>query len=165
MPGGNQQTSESAPAPPPTDADLLRVFLATRDEKCPRCGYNLRMLLAPICPECGDALVLRVGLENPRPAPLIVGLIGHSLGTGLNSLMIVFATVQLLRGRAPSWPEIYLFFGYNAGALVVQCAGLCIWIACWHRIYRMNVDRRWLAATTGWLLSLLNILIFAVLIR
>jgi predicted amidophosphoribosyltransferase len=38
------------------EARLLREFLAERDVLCPRCGYNLRGLDKPYCPECGLAI-------------------------------------------------------------------------------------------------------------
>ncbi|MGH7244447.1 MAG: hypothetical protein ACREJD_13635 [Phycisphaerales bacterium] len=37
---------------PIADASALRVFLESRDEPCPSCGYNLRGLASGACPEC-----------------------------------------------------------------------------------------------------------------
>ncbi len=39
-------------------------FVRTRSVPCPRCGYELRGLEQPKCPECGEPLVLKVG--SPR---------------------------------------------------------------------------------------------------
>ena len=57
---------ETVPAPPAADesAELVR-FLADRDVPCPLCGYNLRGLTMPRCPECGRELRLSIGLTEP----------------------------------------------------------------------------------------------------
>ena len=38
------------------DADQLKAYLAERDAPCPGCGYNLRGVAEPVCPECGIPL-------------------------------------------------------------------------------------------------------------
>ena len=45
---------------------ILLEFLRERDVLCPVCGYNLRNLTRPQCPECRKDLVLAVGLKKPR---------------------------------------------------------------------------------------------------
>src|ERR1043165_104303 len=49
-------------------SDALRTFLAERDVPCPKCGYNLRGLSGPTCPECNTLLALD-DLENPANNP------------------------------------------------------------------------------------------------
>ena len=41
-------------------------FLRDHDAACPLCGYNLRTLGRPVCPECGQELVLTVGAARVR---------------------------------------------------------------------------------------------------
>ena len=49
------------------DADgLLLDFVRDRDAACPRCGYNLRNLTLPRCPECRHDLVLAVTSHLPH---------------------------------------------------------------------------------------------------
>ncbi len=68
---------------------LLQEYLSDRDEPCPRCGYNLRRLQNDTCPECGDALTIRVGLVEPRLGAFITTLVALSVGTGAALLLAV----------------------------------------------------------------------------
>ena len=53
------------PQPLVHDADaLLLQFVESRDIACPRCGYNLRDLSQPRCPECEEQLTLSVGVAR-----------------------------------------------------------------------------------------------------
>jgi hypothetical protein len=84
-------------AQPDDSAEQLRRFLAGRDVACPQCEYNLRDLKVPRCPECGEDLVLRVNLAEPKLRLLITGLIALAAGAGLNGLLLIFLVIQLLR--------------------------------------------------------------------
>ena len=57
----------SFPEPTPTasisDERLLLAFLEDHDMSCLVCGYNLRGLAVPRCPECGTALTQCAGLS------------------------------------------------------------------------------------------------------
>lgn len=44
----------------PDANEMLRLYLAERDEACPGCGYNLRGLSGERCPECARELALAV---------------------------------------------------------------------------------------------------------
>ncbi len=44
-----------------TELATLRSFLAERDAPCPGCGYNLRGVQEPVCPECGGPVELSIG--------------------------------------------------------------------------------------------------------
>lgn len=52
--------SPPEPAAPATDRDVevLKTLLADRDITCSACGYNLRGLAEPACPECNEPLAL-----------------------------------------------------------------------------------------------------------
>jgi hypothetical protein len=59
------ESARLAPPTSPRDADevnLLLQFVHERDVECPRCGYNIRNLTQPICPECREELLLKVGV-------------------------------------------------------------------------------------------------------
>ena len=53
-----------------TELDPLRQLLADHDTPCPRCGYNLRGLTAPQCPECAQPVTFETLLKQKRTANL-----------------------------------------------------------------------------------------------
>ncbi len=46
--------------------EMLLECLRDHDAACPVCGYNVRSLTRPICPECRQELVLTVGVLRLR---------------------------------------------------------------------------------------------------
>ena len=58
--------AESSRAPTTRGQEMLLDFLREHDASCPLCGYNLKALTRPICPECGQELVLTVGAARLR---------------------------------------------------------------------------------------------------
>lgn len=57
------------------DADeLLLSFVRNRDHPCPRCGYNLRNLTRPVCPECKEPLLLKVGVQKLKLVCLLLAI-------------------------------------------------------------------------------------------
>jgi len=144
-------------------SDHLRTFLAGRDVACPACGYNLRDLGAARCPECGEELVLQVGLAEPRQAALIAGLIGLAAGAGLNGLLLGYFVIrQALMG------DIYIgapFFAVNVWGLLVEATALILWLRFWRVVRRRSRAAKVVFVAGCWMLTLVNLLIFSVLIR
>src|SRR5687767_1558739 len=77
----------------PMPDSLLTQFLADRDLPCPGCGYNLRNLTSPRCPECNQSLELAVRLTEPKQGWLIAGLVGLSAGAGLTGLLLLYGLI------------------------------------------------------------------------
>lgn len=84
---------------------LLLQYLRQTDVACPLCGYNLRGLTSPRCPECGNELRLSVGLREPvlRYWMMLATVVCASAGIGLFFLLFAafhgeFATF-FLTGR------------------------------------------------------------------
>ena len=103
----------------------LRDHLAGHDELCPMCEYNLRGLTGTVCPECGEALRLRVSLSEPKMAAYLCGLIGLSVGVGFSVIILMFGVVgTLLYGSGGG------FFDWMLVALVSQFVieGLAMWL-------------------------------------
>lgn len=147
-----------------TDADgALRGFLAQRDVACPGCGYNLRGLTDPRCPECHQALSLQVGLVEPRLRAYLGAVIGLACGVGFSGLLLVYVAITLLRrlGGAPIG-ELLLFAGVP---FVVE--GLCLLLLLRSRVwFRALSDHGRAGIIAGcWALTLVNILAFSLFIR
>ncbi len=93
--------------PPPFDSDkVLLEFVRDRDAPCPRCGYNLRNLSTPTCPECREALNLAVGFRKPRVAWLLAtGIPGAFSGIAAALLLIPLVGSLLFSASSPApWP-------------------------------------------------------------
>lgn len=140
---------------PQTDTTVLQMFLAGRDMDCPRCSYNLRDLNGSHCPECGNELVLRIGLTEPRQRAAIAGLIILSAGTGLNGLLLGYCVIDvwLLRGGTDA-----TFVCLNVAGFIVQGAAVAAWLRFWQPICRRS--RR----ATTWLIIACCLLVLANLI-
>jgi hypothetical protein len=137
--------------------------LAGREEPCPKCGYNLRDLTGDRCPECGDALVLRVQLVEPKLAAMLTGLVGLSAGFGLNALLLIyFVIVSFLRGPSGGMGT---FLVVNSVGLVAQGAALAWWLRAWSRIRKLPGRTRWWLAAGCCALSMANIVFFSLLVN
>jgi predicted RNA-binding Zn-ribbon protein involved in translation (DUF1610 family) len=129
---------------------FLRSYLADRDEDCPMCSYNLRGLTGPMCPECGEALRMRVSLCEPKMGLYLCGVIGWAVGAGFSGFMLGWVMFLWLTGNfGPGilefWPLIVQF--------IVQGSvlGLSLWKGRWIR-KKSTMVRRSLAAS-AWVLS------------
>jgi hypothetical protein len=69
--------------------EMLLEFLRDHDTPCPVCGYNVRALTTPRCPECGQTLELKVGAKEPRIAAYIVLVTALSLAAGCGLLACI----------------------------------------------------------------------------
>jgi hypothetical protein len=139
---------------------MLQRFLSEHDAPCPACGYNLRGLTSASCPECNSELILRIGLVEPRLGAYVTGLVGWSMGAGLNALLLLYLGIIL--GFFPTSgvpPKVFLLHNLLAGAL--QGAGLAAWIVFGRRIRRLDAATRWGLAMVGWGASLINVVLFA----
>lgn len=144
--------------------DLLRAFLVGRDASCPSCGYNLRDLPGARCPECGEMLVLQVGVAEPRQAAAITGVIGLAAGAGMSGLLLGYLLIQVaLYGRYIG--GMSRFFVINFFGLVVEGAALAYWLRYWRGIRRLGVNARWGLAAGCWALTLAYFLVFSLRVR
>jgi hypothetical protein len=144
--------------------EQFAMFLESRDVPCPSCGYNLRDLRGSRCPECGDELVISVGLAEPKQTAVITGLIGLAAGAGLSGLLLVFALIRhfvfgdSLTGQDP-------FLEITIGGLAVEGIAAWIWLRNWRRIRRLGKVLKYPLVLGCWALSFLNILVFSIAIR
>ena len=86
------------------EKDLLLTYLSGRDVECPRCGYNLRNLEKPVCPECREELSLAVGFDKPHFLWLVATVTpGFFSGICAAMLMIPIVGATLI-GFPQPWP-------------------------------------------------------------
>lgn len=85
-----------AAASPTADEDVqaLLAFVAVHDVPCPACGYNLRQLTQPTCPECGLTLKLTVGSAEPFKRAWGFALALSAMIAGLGMVMILMTIAQ-----------------------------------------------------------------------
>ena len=110
----------------PTPPDLLRAFLAGRDEPCAKCGYNLRDTIAEVCPECGTPL--RLTLDRPVMPRIavrlaVVVLVGN---LAIRASYAALVLLPLLEGRGT--PNRLLGWQLNLIAHAVVSTG---WTLAW----------------------------------
>jgi predicted RNA-binding Zn-ribbon protein involved in translation (DUF1610 family) len=141
---------------------MLTAFLAQSDQPCPQCEYNLRNLTGNRCPECGEELVLRVNLAEPRQRLLLAGLIGLAAGTGFNGLLILYAVISSL--RSPYGVPRAVWFVTFSGFLIIGTAML-VWLSKWRSLRQLLTSARVVLVLGCWLISLIDIVIFSFAIR
>lgn len=109
-------------------SDPLLAHLAAHDAECPVCGYQLRGVAAPVCPECAAPLRLTVASDHTKPGPWLVALIACALALGFDAvvfLLLLVGVVASLVARGVPDPQalvIAALFGSFALASGVALA-------------------------------------------
>ncbi|HEX3357947.1 MAG TPA: hypothetical protein VHS31_13325, partial [Tepidisphaeraceae bacterium] len=145
--------------------EMLRTFLAGRDIECPQCHYNLRDLVGDRCPECGDQLVLRVNLAEPKLGVMIAGLVGLSAGAGFSGLLLIYIAIQAMLRPGWSGGGFWNFFLTIAAGFLVEGLLALLWVVKWRKIRHLPQSTRRFLVGACWLLTLVNILVFSLRIR
>jgi hypothetical protein len=126
----------------PSDAELLKAYLADRDVPCPGCGYSLKGCVAEACPECGHAVTLAIGdtfWTRPRLRLLRYSLL--ILGV-TSAITVVEGLYGLITWGPTAWPGTAtvvwwgVFFVSHITALVAYCGAL------WRTRYPTKVGAR-----------------------
>jgi hypothetical protein len=128
---------------------LLLNFLADprTDAACPLCGYNLKMLTRPVCPECKHDLTLTVGLLGGRVRLgwLLLALVpGFFCGIAACLLAIPTTAVYFEDGIVV-WPFV-------GGVLFGWCSGILAIVLCVKRnrfLAQSNKRQRWIVLLIG----------------
>ena len=128
---------------------LLLAYLGGHDEPCPMCEYNLRGLTGTVCPECGEALRLRVSLSEPKMAAYLCGLIGLSVGVGFSGIILAFGIVGTLVWGYPG-SEVDWMLVALVSQFVIEILAMWLWLVRRNWIRRRSRGRRWALAMAVW---------------
>jgi len=101
----SETIEDDVPTAAERDEQALLDFLSSRDAPCPACGYNLRMLHKPVCPECGLPITLTVGsgIAFRRAWAIALCLSAMLAGIGLVFILLTIASGE---------PPLYQFWDY-----------------------------------------------------
>lgn len=99
---------------------LLQAYLEGVDAPCPVCGYNLRGLAAPRCPECNAPLSLGVTSENLSIGPWAVAVVAFAMGAGFDSVVSTLMTIGLIAEPTLQWQPYAMY------AILVSLALACL---------------------------------------
>jgi len=100
--------------------DALVLFLKDREIPCPVCGYNLRGLRTPACPECGSELTLQIAGAAPHMIVVLSAMAPLFLFIGIAVLFLLIAATSGL-------PDGWGFYLIQAGAAVDCYALWCLY--------------------------------------
>lgn len=129
-----QQLVEQLTPPPPQTApseaptvrarEMLLEFLREHEASCPLCGYNLKSLTRPVCPECGQELVLTVGAARVRLGWLMAAVApGFFSGiAALFTLVPIVVPPMFGNKRIPLTLIGMDLFGWCSGAFAIMLA-------------------------------------------
>lgn len=101
---------------------LLLDFLRGRDAPCPACGYNLRDLTRPVCPECAEPLSLAVATPE-RPVGRLILAMTPGLFSGVCTVLLAFLIVSAVTrggGLPPVWWLPFVFEAIGLASFLVS---------------------------------------------
>ena len=97
----------------PDDVARLLEFVKNRDASCPLCGYNLRDLTQPTCPECQQPLALTVGVPQLRFGWFVI-TIAPGIFSGIAALLMLIPMIGApLTGGGPPPLGVYKINGFG----------------------------------------------------
>ena len=138
----------------PDEIEMLLAFVRDRDASCPNCGYNVRDLTKPICPECQEELLLTVGARTYLISWLLA-TVATGIFTGISACMMAVII-------AIEWPPKFV----PPGAIVLAAFFLLSAVTAiaiiikYKRFIRQPQARQILWATSTWVVHLTAFFIF-----
>lgn len=130
---------------------LLLEYLSSNDAPCPVCGYNVRGLTRPVCPECRHRLRLTVGASDVSLKWFLAAIVpGVFSGIAAMFLAIPIIVSPLTgNGGAPGFIIATDTFGFLSGGFAL------LMMARRKRIVAMPArSQAWLAAIV-WMIHVL----------
>ena len=139
----------------PVETEMLLAFIRDRDASCPNCGYNIRDLTKPICPECKEDLVLKVG-SRIYPIRWLQITVAPGIFTGITS--VVMLVIVMLKGSLPNpIPPVAIVLSTFFALSAVTAVAIIIMHK---RFIRQPQPRQVLWATAIWVVHLTAFFIF-----
>jgi hypothetical protein len=152
--------TRAAPLSAPGDDDSLIDYLRNRDVVCPQCDYNLRGLVTPRCPECGQALKLAVALVEPYLKAWIALLVACCAGAGLGFFFLVIIVMSF------GWPgpgTLLLNLSIIVHLLMIPAAGVVV--VARRRLLRLTRETQWRIAVAVAMVLIAALLVFFAEVR
>src|SRR3954469_7354920 len=117
----------SEPVPGAAETSRTRMlldFVREHDADCPICGYNVRALTQPICPECGNELMLTVGAAHPHLGWLLAAVAPGFFSGIAAAFLLVMILARLLFGdhKMSLTLNVLDLFGWCSGVFAVILA-------------------------------------------
>jgi hypothetical protein len=103
---------------------MLLAFLREYDADCPVCGYNVRGLVRPICPECGHELMLTVGAAR-HPIGWLLAAVAPGFFSGIAAVFVlvpIFGRLLFGDGVLMTLMVALDLFGWCSGAFAIILA-------------------------------------------
>lgn len=148
MSKASQVQDAMSEAQPSRAQEMLLEFLRDHDAACPVCGYNVRALQRPICPECNQNLTLTVGVwgDRLRLGWLLIALV-PGIFSGIAACFAAIPTTAIyFEDGVIVWPFVgAVLFGWCSGVFAIM---LAFWGRGRHRIRFIAQSRkrqRWIA--------------------
>ena len=141
--------------------DMLLDFLREHEAPCPVCGYNLKALTRPVCPECGHDLVLTVGTARLRLGWLLAAL-APGFFSGIAAFFVLLPIVLRFVIGDGQWSHLL-----NAVDLFGWCSGIFAIILARkrHRFLVLTRAGQQIFALTIWFIHVAALGVFLLLIR
>jgi hypothetical protein len=155
----SEQVQEEVAAPSRTQ--MLLDFLAEHDAACPVCGYNVRGLTRPVCPECQHELELTVGAARPRLGWLLAA-VAPGFFSGLAAVFLLVPIVgRVVFGDGRWTPALIVLdlFGWCSGALAIFIA-----VKRTRFIVQPHTRQRWWALAL-WIVHITALMLFILIGR
>lgn len=111
-------------APTSREDEMLLEFLREHDASCPVCGYNLKALTRPVCPECGQELVLTVGAARLRLGWLMAA-VAPGFFSGIAAIFLLVPVVVPPMFNHQRWSLTLIgtdLFGWSSGIFAIILA-------------------------------------------
>ena len=106
--------------------EMLIDFLREHDAACPLCGYNVRALTRPVCPECKQELTLTVGMEKGRLGMgWLFAAVAPGFFSGIAALFVLIPTLGRPLFGDGRWEPLIValdLFGWCSGVCAIIIA-------------------------------------------